>query len=272
MTLFDKIFRFYVKGSLHTALAVAAFSGVTLHFYAPGVSTAQILHLSFFMFTGTVTGYNFIRFGNYFGQREKSKSARLKAIILVTLLCAIAFAYFAFQMPWQVLASTALFGVLTIMYALPLANKTLRSITGLKIIVIAVVWAGVTVIIPAQYIQVFNTDIVLEFIQRLLFVIALTIPFEIRDLRGDLRKITTIAHVLGPKNTRYAGLMLLFFVLALDMLKTAPQPSHRLILVGVCLLTLMCIMRSTTTQRAYFASFWVEGIPILWLVLLLLFN
>lgn len=272
MRILNKIFRFYVYGSLHTAFAVVAFSGVTLHVYAADVGISRVTNLLFFIFTGTVTGYNFIRFGSYLRQREKPKSAQLKTIAVFTLLCMVAFIYFATQMPWPVLASTALFGMLSLMYAIPLGSKSLRSITGIKILVIAIVWSGVTVIIPAQFIQIFSTDIAVELLQRLLFVIVLTLPFEIRDMRGDLRKITTIAHVLGTKNTRYAGLMLLFFVLVLDMLKTSPQPGHRLILVGVSLLTLMLLMRSTTTQRTYFASFWVEGIPILWLVLLLLFD
>ena len=62
----------------------------------------------------------------------------------------------------------------------------LRNVAGLKLFVISAVWSIVTVILPAVELGLsISFELVIFTIQRFLFIMAITIPFDIRDLRID---------------------------------------------------------------------------------------
>ena len=98
------------------------------------------------------------------------------------------------------------FSVFTFFYAVPFIwNKNLRKFSGLKIFVVAIVWGGVAVIVPlvASESQI-TTDNWLTFLQIVIIVITLTIPFEIRDLPYDARELKTLPqdNCASPQDTR----------------------------------------------------------------------
>jgi 4-hydroxybenzoate polyprenyltransferase len=111
-------------------------------------------------------------------------------------------------------------GVITLAYSLPVMareGKTLRlkDVPGLKIFLIALVWASVTVVLPALVadVNVIGPDVVLTFVERVIFIFAITLPFDVRDLERDrLSGIRTLPMKLGPRSTRWlaVGLVLVF--------------------------------------------------------------
>jgi hypothetical protein len=167
------------------------------------------------------------------------------------------------------------FALLTFFYAVPfLKSKNLRSLTSFKIFVVALVWAGVTVIVPLQSAGIdLNADIFLTFIQRFFIVIVLIIPFEIRDLQFDLESLRTLPQQLGVKRVKGLGLSLLLFCLIMEVFKEEFLVGYFMSLLIICTLIVAALIGSGNRPFKYFASFWVEGIPIVWLgVLLLLSN
>jgi hypothetical protein len=82
------------------------------------------------------------------------------------------------------------------LYAIPLGIKTpinLRSIGGIKIYVIAIVWAGTSVFLPLlETRSVLLLDHLWIIFQRILVLIVLMLPFEIRDLELDEAYLSTI--------------------------------------------------------------------------------
>ena len=101
--------------------------------------------------------------------------------------------------------------------------------------------------------------------QRYLFVIAATLPFEIRDLKLDHPNLSTWPQRWGVKNTKIFGFILLIFFLFLEALFSFSS-SYEIISI-IAILLMAFILMSKKEQSKYFSSFWVEGIPILWLLL-----
>jgi len=156
---------------------------------------------------------------------------------------------------------------LTGFYALPVLPqaKNLRSLGGLKIFLVAVVWSGITVILPYTEIgKVFVWDDWVEIVQRILMVLALLIPFEIRDLAYDKPELKTVPQRIGVTQTKVFGSFLVLFFFFLTFLKDEITELE-IIAKSMLFLILGGLMFLTKrNQSKFFASFWVEVIPIFW--------
>ncbi len=261
----------YLKSSIHVALAVVAFTGVTIFSF----DIERNWELLLFTFFGTVTGYNFIKYSTVAKFHHRSLTGNLRIIQIFSLLCFIGLIYFALRQPLSVLIASAVFGLLMVLYALPVFanNKNLRSISGIKIFIIAFVWAGVTVALPVLTSDgIYLIPFIIEFIQRCLFVMVLTLPFDIRDLNFDQEHLGTIPQLYGKEKTSKVGTVLLSAVLFLEVIKPVVEARETVVLLIIIVITYFLIRKSIRQQSKYFASFWVEGVPILWWGLLYLFN
>lgn len=264
-----KIFDFYLNSSIHVALAVTSFAGITMLIHDLNMDH----NLLFFIFFGTITGYNFVKYSGVAKFQHFNLSVNLKIIQVFSLLCFLVLIYYALKQPVYVILATVFLGLLTLLYSLPVFSnsKNLRSFTGVKIFVIAFVWAGVTVILPAlEPGLITDEDIYVEFVQRTMFVIVLTIPFDIRDIHFDSDQLGTIPQIFGVKKARTFGISLLIAVLMSEFFKQVTGISEIMVLVLIILLTAFLIQKSVIRQRRYFASFWVESVPVLWLIFLVL--
>jgi 4-hydroxybenzoate polyprenyltransferase len=87
----------------------------------------------------------------------------------------------------------------------------LRKIPLLKAFVISYVWAGSSVLLPAirNSISVGSSEVVQLFIERYLFLFALAIMFDIRDLSADHKNIHTIPGLVGSFKTKIVSFVLL---------------------------------------------------------------
>jgi len=102
-------------------------------------------------------------------------------------------------------------------------------------------------------------------LQRYLFVLVATLPFEIRDLKLDDPNLSTWPQKLGIQKTRWLGGLLLLLFVFLEIYHSIS--SNFLLVFGMAILLMGFVLRSKAKQSKYFSSFWVEGIPILWLIL-----
>ena len=103
----------------------------------------------------------------------------------------------------------------------------LRSIPGLKLVVIAAVWAYVTAVIPSVHEGTFTIGV---FFERFWWTAALTLPFDVRDMMVDQGSIRTLPHMVGSRNTVWlANLMLWFsFYLQIQLFEMPDRKSTRL--------------------------------------------
>jgi hypothetical protein len=270
-----KLFDFYLNSSIHVALAVCCLTYITyVNFNLPKDKT-----LLFFIFFATITGYNFIKYFGITRFHYRKLSTDLKLIQIFSLFCFIALAYFTFQLNQKTIIYLAGLGIVTFFYAVPFLpkkyfsrrNKNLRAIAGLKIYIIAIVWAVTTVIIP--FINANHTiqnDELVATIQLFLYVLVAILPFEIRDIQYDSLNLVTIPQKIGVKRTKVMGTILLFPFCLIELFKDEIEYQRIIIIVSVAIMTLIFLIFSRVTQSQYYTSFFVEGIPIIWLILILL--
>ncbi|MEY8868692.1 hypothetical protein AB9K24_04260 [Meridianimaribacter flavus] len=277
MKVLKRIFDFYINSSIHVALSVFSLAWITLlEFELP-----YDKNVLFFIFFASITGYNFVKFFGLAKFHHRSLATWLKYIQLFSLVCFLLMCYYVLQLKQTTLVYISVFGVVTFLYAIPFLPKkifldekqNLRSLSGLKVYVIALVWCGVTVFLPlANADFLMNWDVSITAIQRFVFVLVLMLPFEIRDLQYDSVKLATIPQQIGVKKTKLIGVLLLMVFFFLDYLKDDMQLMNLLVLLMVTAITLLSVVLAKKEQSKYYSAFFVEGIPVLWLLLVLVFQ
>jgi len=269
MRFIHQIFAFYINSSIHVALSVVALTCVTILEYNLPVRWQILVYL----FLGALTGYNFVKYAKIARLHHRDLTQSLRSIQIFSALCFLLLIYFAFQLSLNVLWLTLCFGLPTLFYAVPIfRHKNLRSLAGLKIFVVALVWAGVTVIVPvvdSGYLV--SADVLLTFFQRMLIVVVLMFPFEIRDVPYDSLNLKTLPQQIGIKNTKILGEVILVFCLVLEHFKQSGQSAYLISITCFAITLGIMLFVSKPHQKRYFSSFWVESLPIMWLCIYLLF-
>lgn len=95
---------------------------------------------------------------------------------------------------------------------------SLRDIKFLKIFLISFVWAFVTIAIPFCKVASERSffEFITLFIERFLFIFAITIPFDIKDMEQDrVQKLRTIPTMIGAERANQLSHILLFLFLFL---------------------------------------------------------
>ncbi|PRP66159.1 UbiA prenyltransferase family protein [Nonlabens agnitus] len=263
---------FYVKSSLHVSLCYIAFYAVvSAHAgFTPGWIELTAIG------TATLVGYNVAKYIHLLNE----KFPYHYPIKLLTFLCSLVASITVIELGMRAFALFAFCTILTSLYSLPeLLGKSFREIPILKLITIGASWSILAVLLPyaiqtdsiEELLNVINNEgIYGRLIQYSLFVIALCIPFEIRDLKYDPPKLRTLPQVVGTQNSEIIGLVLIAICALLEYLMASGFNVHGIITYIILAITALAIMGSDKIKSDYYASFFVEAIPALWLVLILL--
>ncbi len=272
MPALKRIFDFYIFSNIHVALAVFCLVKVTLLSYE---NHSNLIPL--FCLFSTIASYNLIRIFRveevqpwFFEFIKRNKFI----LVVLTVLSAIACLYFVYSFTFKTILWLLPFAIATLFYVNPFAIKnqrlSLRYIALVKLFLIAISWAGVTVFIPlVQYEINIGFNEITIFVQRFLFVMAITIPFDIRDIAYDKAALKTLPHVIGIQKSKWLGLLFLILFLGLEFLKTPIQPEQLRIHFFIAVLTLLFLVKSTEDQHKYYSGFFVESLPMIWLGLFL---
>ncbi|MDF0708987.1 hypothetical protein [Flagellimonas okinawensis] len=266
MRTLKAIFDFYLDASIHVAVAVISMAGVTFHL----LGSSSDVNLLGFIFFSVIVCYNFIKYGVEAYKYLIVSNAYHKIIQLFSFV-SFAFAiYFLLQLDEEIWVATVVLGVLSALYAVPLLPraKNLRNLAGLKIYIVAFVWAGFSVLLPVLDAKMdLDWDFAVTFIQRMLLVLILILPFEIRDMQWDDKSLRTLPQVLGNKNTRRLGIVFTLIFFLLTFLKDHLHQTETLLraILGIALILVMISKKRMRSK--YFVMFWVEAIPIFWFCL-----
>ena len=268
MMLLKRLLDFYINSSLHVALAVLSFCVLTT--YELDLNSSIVLFSA--VFCAVIVGYNFVK---YFGLAKfyyRSLTTKLKYIQLVSALSILGLGYAFLQLQSATQMLLFFLGLITFFYAIPMGLKTpknLRSIGGVKIYIIAFVWAMTTVALPILESQLsLNFEHWILIVQRTFIIIVLMLPFEIRDLDLDQIYLSTIPQKIGVRNTKIIGYALLGDALLLEFFKHQFDQNRFLIVVFLVVILILFLVKSTPKRSRYYTAFWVEAIPILTLGIL----
>ncbi|MEP2057652.1 MAG: hypothetical protein ABJJ05_07595 [Maribacter litoralis] len=263
MTVIKKFFDFYLDASIHVSLGIFSLvhvTALTLNINVPK-------ELYFFIFFGSIACYNFVKFGVEAEKYFLVTNTYQKNIQFFSLGCLLVAGYQLLFLSERVFVGLLILAAITGLYALPVLpkHKNFRSLSGLKILIVAAVWAGTTVILPVlSELGAITWNVKLETVQRFLFVLILLVPFEIRDLKYDSLILKTLPQRVGVKGAKNIGYGWIGLFYAATFLKTDFNTQHIVVKTLLSLILVIVVYYTKKDQGKYFSSFWVEAIPLLW--------
>ena len=275
MKKFTKIFDFYIESNIHVALAAACLVLISQYHF----DLKNIEFTPYFVFFSTVLGYQFIRIFDNCACNAKTLINTLRkqsiSILVLSSISLIGSIYFGLKVGLSSLVILIPSTIITIWYAVPFfrlaGNKTsLRNYPSIKMFSIALVWSINTVLFPLQN-QLSEPQVWLEFTQRFLLFIVLIIPFDIRDVHKDTPMLQTLPQKVGILNSKKIGLLYLVLFFTLSYFKKPIAIENILSELFVFTIALLFLIKASENQTKYYASFWVESVPMLWWVVLFFF-
>ena len=185
--------------------------------------------LSVLVFFATMFIYASHRLVGLFSVKKFLKEGRFHIINtyknhiwIYTGIAVIGLAYAFFQVSFRVQLALVLPGLISLGYVIPFLGfkksrkLRLRDLNWIKIFLIAIVWAYVTVILPIIEVRSVSWSDLLIFVERAVFIFMITLPFDIRDLKVDqYNNVKTIPAVYGIPFTMKLVLASLIFLLIL---------------------------------------------------------
>ncbi len=268
MVLLKKYFNFYIYSNIHVAIAVMCLTKITLLQFGIEENLSPL-----FVFFSTILSYNAIRFINISKiRREAATWIKSHKVALLTLnaISFLALIIIAFHIEFESIIVLLPFVLATTLYISPFRiwKLNLRDVPGLKLFLIAFSFAGVTVLFPiVQNELVITNNIILLFFERFLFVVAITIPFDIRDIDYDNPKLFTLPQVIGIRKSKIVGIISIVLFLLIGYYRFKVFGNSILIIFLVTIISALLIGFSSKNQSNYYSSFWLEGIPIIWFIL-----
>lgn len=265
MDFIQSILKFYINSSLHVALAVVSFTLLTYIEFELNID----IYLLLFVFSSTVVAYNFIKYYTLFNRLHFSSELKLIKGLSFLFLAVLMFCIFHLRV--ESIFLFLILGLFTLLYTLPLLPqaKNLRDISGLKIFIIALVWSGTTIYSPfvqqGLFQKLWSSDLSWYGFSRFLLIIALTVPFEIRDYHFDKDNLKTLPQIVGVKSSKIIGLLLcIASLLSLYVGMNQIDWSEYVLFI----LVIVLIIFASPQKSVYYTAFWVESVPIIWLLLI----
>lgn len=131
-----------------------------------------------------------------------------RSIQFLIVVCALILAMLIPFFHWKEIIGLAFLGLISFFYSYKTGLGNLRSLPGMKIVWIASVWAfTVSVFTVGQWVS--EKDIWL-FLYSFTFIVAITIPFDIRDIDYDSKSFRTIPQLIGEVPSRILGFFLIW--------------------------------------------------------------
>ncbi len=196
---------------------------------------------------------------------------------LITSISAIAFLFvllLATELSVNTLLLLFCIGLFAISYNSPILKIGsrrfgLRSIPGAKLFVIAGVWACSCVLMPIMELKsdgfiVSGMDAFLLFLKRFLFILAITLPFDIRDIYQDrIFRLKTIPVLVGEENALRLCQLLLFVYLLLLFVFAESINNEILALAFTVFLTSFFIFNTKIKKSEYYYFLILDGTLVL---------
>jgi 4-hydroxybenzoate polyprenyltransferase len=164
-------------------------------------------------------------------------------------------------------------GILSLLYISPFTiagvEFSLRKFPLAKIFVLTYVWASVTVFLPGFDLENWNSaKIVIVFLERFLFILALAIPFDIRDYMRDKKEmVKTIPGIIGVSNSKKLSIIiLLVYMLVSITVHELDYVAISRILSGALAIFLIHRINEKVSDSYY--MFFIDGVMVFHFIVL----
>lgn len=247
----------------YSNLWIGAGAGGTAILYSICFDRLLNWNLIVFLFASTVLAYTFQRYEKIrknqgiSGPRVDWMLTHQKTVKLIMILAFLTSLYTSILLSFNALFLLPFTAVISFLYAFKIKGKNLRDIPFLKIFLIALVWAlsgGLMCFIEDQ-------DLGRESIQYsfflFLYIIAITIPFDIRDIHLDEAEKNTIPQIFTIQGAKVIGLTL--SIIAFFILRSITDLSIWFYVIGFSMTAVAIVSCNTRRNELYF-SLGVDGL------------
>jgi 4-hydroxybenzoate polyprenyltransferase len=280
MKLFTYLFKLSVYSNLFVSICVTAFTHLTYLLYnLPTDNITPVLVLVFCFTYFTYNGQRIIRlkknklYIGHLGERLIWVNNNIPFLLVSTFIAGGIGLTCVFYLHPNCLYLLIPMGIISVLYVTPKLktssfNLSLRQIPYIKILLIAIVWGATIILLPfieTQMVMKKQIDFKLAFLQVIHFIIAITLPFDIRDLKYDkVSKLKTLPQIFGVKKTVILSeLLLLSSAILLFML--VENKIHLWSLMLGHLFTMIIIAFSNENRKELFFAGLVEStVLIVW--------
>ena len=279
---------FLLFSNLFIAICAVAQCLVTYHLL--GVSPDK--YILAFTFFATLGLYNFSMLLAKPRNPQQSPYLRVKwifshhrliiSITLISIFCLIPLGLWYLSIESQFLMVFT--GLIAVGYNVPFLTLNqqkigLRNIPGIKLFLIAMIWSVSCVLLPivelekSQQIHVSSAETLLLVAKRFLFIAAITVPFDIRDLFQDkLYALKTIPVMLGEKKAYLFCQLLLAGYFVLLLLSRQASYLDVIALTITLILAGWLIFKSNIKKNEYYYFLYLDGTMLLQYLVLILIN
>ena len=252
-------------------MALSCYTLVRITFHVFHIQYDEAMAL--FVFFGTIVGYNFVKYDALVRVKKNPIGIQLKIIAVLSFVSVILVGYYFFHLKRITqIVSVAIFAI-TALYTLPFFpnRKNARNWAGVKIYIVAICWVGATLVLPLINAELPSTlDFFIKCLQRFVLVFVLILVFEIIDLANDDPHLQTVPQTIGVKRTKYLGFLLLVPFWWLEALISTFNYHDAIINLIMVIILMLFIAFANPNRSKYYTSFWVESVPILWWLMIVL--
>ena len=260
------VLSFYLNSNIFVAL-----SAFCLYKVSEILFDIQNYQIALFVFFSTLFAYNYMR-SSFLSQTINSsfkiESSQINNGLLLSL-SALASIFISIVLGLKFIQLLFLPIVISALYPLSFTihniKFSLRDVPFLKIFIIAFVWSYVTLLLPALYLGVeINYFLISNFLQRFLFILAISIPFDIRDFKIDRMK--TLPNTIGVENSKFFAwfcLVVIDLLLIIDLVYNDITIPFFIAVFCSIELCALCIYFANSERPHVFYSFFVEGLSII---------
>ncbi|MAR39722.1 MAG: hypothetical protein CMD22_03400 [Flavobacteriales bacterium] len=230
-------------------------------------------NINIFVFFATLFTYNFqriVRIKKEITHKRKEWVLNNHVFIysLITSSGFISLFFFLqFNPNTQILLLTT--GTISVLYPFGL-----RRIPFLKIFIISSIWTISTMgLLISENNLPLTSNTILQLFSRFLFVFAITVPFDIRDVKYDKKNIKTIPILVG---TFISKLIAILALIALNIVSLYQYLYCNLsldILIAIiicCCFSSILIIKSDENKDDFYFSFWIESLSIFFYLFLMI--
>jgi hypothetical protein len=216
LVLIKKISRLLIFSNV----VVSAATGFLTLGFCKQLELNHTFEYALFVFFSTLFTYNLQRYIKSFQYKTASTIhmkwvlEKRKELLYFLVFAFIGSAFFGIplliNLPIKSLFILGISGLISFFYIQKVKNYNLRTIPQLKIHLIALIWAIAVVLFPAINEGKTLNEVFIYAILVYAYIIGITIPFDIRDLKYDDPSYYTIPQLIGVRNSKVLSIVLLF--------------------------------------------------------------
>jgi 4-hydroxybenzoate polyprenyltransferase len=286
--LLKSIIDFLLFSNIFMSLCAVAQALVTFHL----IGSKPVYPVLVLLFASTLGLYNFSILISKPKYPQKSKYFRVRwffghyrLMVTFTIISLLMLVPLFFFVSFESKILLVFMSILSFGYGMPLftigdRKYGLRHIPGLKPFLITLVWTLSCVLLPVlESLDLHMTSITMRdttilIAKRFLFIGALTIPFDIRDLFDDrISNLKTIPVAWGEKNAYlFCQILLAGYIGLLFIFRNNGFNSDFWALSLTVFLTGWLIFKSKWEKNEYYYFFYMDGVLILQYIVLLAFD